>query len=121
MGEVLSQNEIDSLLAALDSRTIETHATEDACQNTQSVYLGRDVFLEPNKNRSYQGVKQRLYEGANVALEKGHSIVIGHVGAEGGENTANAILDTIPEIEKMGVKIVPLSELYESLKKENAV
>ena len=111
----------DNNLYFLDSRTIETHATEDACQNTQSVYLGRDVFLEPNKNRSYQGVKQRLYEGANVALKKGHSIVIGHVGAEGGENTAKAILDTIPEIEKMGVKIVPLSELYESLKKENAV
>jgi len=100
----------------LDSRTIETHATENACKNTNSIYLGRDVFLEPHKNRSYQGVKQRLFEGAQLALEKGYAIVIGHVGAEGGENTAMAIADTISEIEKMGVKIVPLSEIYEHLK-----
>lgn len=100
----------------LDSRTIETHATEDACKDTSSVYLGRDVFLEADKNRSYQGVKKRLIEGANLALSKGYSIVIGHVGAEGGKNTAQAILDTIDEIEKTGVKIVPLSEIYEDIK-----
>lgn len=96
----------------LDSRTIITNATEDACKETDSIYLGRDVFLEADKNRSYAGVCRRLIEGANVALEKGYSIVIGHVGAEGGENTVNAIYDTIEEIEKMGVKIVPLSEIY---------
>lgn len=100
----------------LDSRTIETQSTVQACKDTNSTYLGRDVFLEAEKNRSYQGVKQRLIEGANVALEKGRSIVIGHVGAEGGENTAKAILDTVDEIKKMGVKIVPLSEIYEDMK-----
>ena len=99
----------------LDSRTIETHATEDACQSTNSIYLGRDVFLEADKNRSYGGAKYRLLEGAKLAFEKGFSIVIGHVGAEGGENTAKAIVDTIAEIEKMGVKVVPLSEIYEYL------
>lgn len=96
----------------LDSRTIETDSTVQACNDTQSIYLGRDVFLEADKNRSYQGVKSRLIEGANKALEKGRAIVIGHVGAEGGENTAKAILDTVDEINKMGVKIVPLSEIY---------
>lgn len=100
----------------LDSRTIETHATEDACKETNSIYLGRDVFLEADKNRSYAGVCFRLKEAATIAKEKGYAIAIGHVGAEGGENTAKAILDTIPEIEKMGVKIVPLSEIYENLK-----
>ena len=103
----------------LDSRTIETNATEDACKNTNSIYLGRDVFLEPNKNRSYNGVQNRILEGANLALEKGYAIVIGHVGAEGGQNTANAIVDTAPLVEKMGVKIVPLSQIYNHLKKES--
>ena len=104
----------------LDSRTIETKATENACKNTGSVYLGRDVFLEPHKNRSYNGVQNRILEGANIALEKGYAIVIGHVGAEGGENTANAIIDTAPLVNKMGVDIVPLSKIYELLKQESA-
>lgn len=105
----------------LDSRTIETTATENACTETNSIYLGRDVFLEADKNRSYQGAKNRLIEGANIALDKGYSIVIGHVGAEGGENTASAILDTIPLLEKMGIQIVPLSEIYEIAKTYNQI
>ena len=100
----------------LDSRTIETSATENACKNTNSIYLGRDVFLEADKNRSYSGVCNRLFESANIAKEKGFAIAIGHVGAEGGENTAKAILDTLPQIKKMGIEIVPLSEIYEDLK-----
>ncbi len=100
----------------LDSRTIETKATENACKETNSIYLGRDVFLEADKNRSYAGVCSRLIETANLAKEKGFAIAIGHVGAEGGENTAKAILDTLPKIKEMGVEIVPLSEIYEDLK-----
>lgn len=105
----------------LDSRTIETKAVEDACYDSDSVYLGRDVFLEADKNRSYAGVKFRLEEGAKIAREKGYSIVIGHVGAEGGENTANAISDSLDKIEKEGVKIVPLSEIYELLKSKKTL
>lgn len=104
----------------LDSRTIETNATEDACKETNSIYLGRDVFLEADKNRSYQGVVYRLKQGAEIAKQKGYSIVIGHVGAEGGENTAKAILATVPELEKQGIKIVHLNDIYNMLKeKEN--
>lgn len=103
----------------LDSRTIVTNATEDACKETNSIYLGRDVFLEADKNKSYQGVCFRLLEGATKAKEKGYSIVIGHVGAEGGENTVKAILDTIPKIKEMGVEIVPLSEIYNDLLNKN--
>lgn len=100
----------------LDSRTIETHATEDACLETESIYLGRNVFLEADKNRSYAGVVSRLLEGAKIAQEEGFSIVIGHVGAEGGENTATAILNTISKIEDMGVEVVPLSKIHDTLK-----
>ena len=100
----------------LDSRTIETNATEQASKETNSIYLGRDEFLEADKNKSYNNVKFRLLEGAKKAIQTGSSIVIGHVGAEGGEQTAKAILDTLPEIKKMGVEIVPLSTLYEIAK-----
>ena len=102
----------------LDSRTIETKATEDACNDTNSIYLGRDVFLEADKNRSFNGVKYRLQQAVDLAKEKGYAIAIGHVGAEGGENTAKAILEMLPEIEKQGVKIVPLSAIYENLKQQ---
>ena len=97
----------------LDSRTIETKATEEACKDTDSIYLGRDVFLEADKNRTYSGVCNRLLETASLAKQNGTAIAIGHVGAEGGENTAKAILDTLPKIKEMGVEIVPLSEIYE--------
>lgn len=97
----------------LDSRTIETNAVVDAAKETDSIYLGRDEFLEADKNKSYANVKFRLLEGARKAIQNGTSIVIGHVGAEGGEQTAKAIIDTLPEIEKMGVEIVPLSTIYE--------
>lgn len=103
----------------LDSRTIITNATEDACKETHSIYLGRNVFLEADKNRSYSGVCKRLFEGAEIAKAEGYSIVIGHVGAEGGENTANAICDNIEKIQQMGVEIVPLSEIFVELKNQN--
>ena len=74
------------------------------------------MFLEADKNRSYSGVCYRLLEAAEIAKQNGTAIAIGHVGAEGGENTAKAILDTIPKIKEMGVEIVPLSEIYEILK-----
>lgn len=99
----------------LDSRTIVSGRAEEACREADYVYLGRDVFLEADKNRSYEGVKMRLLEGAEIAKQKGRAIVIGHVGAEGGENTARAILDTVDTVKKMGVEIVPLSVLYKDL------
>lgn len=102
----------DHNLYFLDSRTIETNAVTEASKETNSIYLGRDEFLEADKNKSYANVKFRLLEGARKAIQNGTSIVIGHVGAEGGEQTAKAIIDTLPEIEKMGVEIVPLSTIY---------
>ena len=100
----------------LDSRTIETQSVTDAAKETNSTYLGRDEFLEADKNKSYSNVKHRLLETAKKAISQGTAIAIGHVGAEGGINTAKAILDTIQEIKKMGVKVVNLSEIYNQIK-----
>ncbi|MBQ8451815.1 MAG: divergent polysaccharide deacetylase family protein [Clostridia bacterium] len=102
----------------LDSRTIETKATESACSKTGSLYLGRDVFLEANKNKTYSGVCFRLNEASNIAKQNGFAIAIGHVGAEGGENTAQAIIDMIPKLKENGIKIVPLSTIYEYKKSQ---
>lgn len=100
----------------LDSRTILADKCEEACNSAHSIYLGRDVFLEPEKNRSYAGVTSRLQEAANIAKEKGYAIVIGHVGAEGGINTARAIIDFSKTLEDQNIKIVPLSTIYNLIK-----
>lgn len=102
-----------------DSRTIKTNATQNACDETSSIYLGRDVFLEADKNKTYSGVKFRINEAINIAKEKGIAIAIGHVGAEGGENTARAIIDSLPLIKAEGVQIVPLSSIFEYMKNNN--
>jgi len=99
----------------LDSRTHLNTICDKVANEKSVVYLGRDEFLEPNGDRSYNGVKKHLLVGANLALEKGYSIVIGHVGAHGGENTAQAIKDTIKEIRDLGIEIVPLSKLNDNL------
>ena len=102
----------------LDSRTHIGTICQDVAKENNIVYLGRDEFLEPNGNKSYQGVKHHLMVATNLAKEKGYAIAIGHVGSHGGENTAKAIKDSINEIENMGVEIVPLSTIYEHLKNE---
>ena len=99
----------------VDSRTHLNTVCQQVAEQKNIVYLGRDEFLEPNGNRSYNGVKQHLLIGANLAKEKGFAIVIGHVGVHGGENTAKAIKDSVNEIKSMGVKIVPVSTLYKSI------
>ena len=57
--------------------------------------------------------------GINLAKQQGYAIVIGHVGAHGGENTANAVKDIIKIAESEEVELVYLSNLYETLKNKN--
>ena len=99
----------------LDSRTNVGDKCEEASQLTDSIYLGRDIFLEPHKNRTYSGVRNRLYEAEKTAESKGYAIVIGHVGAEGGINTARAIIDFAANLNDH-TEIVPLSEIYKLVK-----
>ena len=77
-------------------------------------YANRNIFLDNENNLEY--ILGQLEKTEKIALKHGYAIAIGHVGAEGGENTARAILDTIPKIKEMGVEIVPLHEIYENLK-----
>lgn len=99
----------------IDSRTHLNTLCEQVAGQKNILYLGRDEFLEPAGNRSYEGVKSHLLTGANLAKDRGYAIVIGHVGVHGGENTAKAIKDSIEDIKAMGVEIVPMSTLYKNL------
>ena len=72
-------------------------------------FLGRDVFLDSTDDREI--VKKNLRQAAEVALEKGYAVAIGHVGPEGGRVTASAIKELIPELEQAGITFVPVSRL----------
>ncbi len=103
----------------LDSRTNLGDKCEEASKMSNSIYLGRDVFLEPNKNKSYAGVISRLNQTISVADENGYAIAIGHVGAEGGTNTARAIIDFYKSLDKEKYNVVPLSSIYDLIKSKN--
>lgn len=104
----------------VDSRTHLNTKCEEVANEKNVIYLGRDEFLEPGGNRSQEGVQRHILEGIRIAKEKGHAIIIGHVGAHGGENTAKAIKDSIKAIQNAGVKLVTASELATFLNNKNS-
>lgn len=72
-------------------------------------FRGRDVFLDSTD--SVEQVKKNLRQAAEIALQKGTALAIGHVGPEGGKITAQAIRELIPELEQAGITFLPVSEL----------
>ena len=72
-------------------------------------FQARDVFLDSTD--SVEVVKANLRKAAEVALEKGYALAIGHVGPEGGKITAEAIHSLIPELEAAGITFVTVSDL----------
>ena len=72
-------------------------------------FQARDVFLDSTD--SVEVVKANLRKAAEVALEKGYALAIGHVGPEGGIITAEAIHSLIPELEAAGITFVTVSDL----------
>lgn len=72
-------------------------------------FLGRDVFLDSTD--SVEEVKKNLRKAAEVSLEKGYALAIGHVGPEGGMVTVQAIQELIPELEEAGITFVTVSDL----------
>lgn len=121
MGTGVSQNK--ELIAAimeeaknkrayfLDSRTIMNSACPKAAAETGVEFYERDFFLEPPGRPNYETAKQELLKAAKKAKQDGRAVAIGHIGPVGKEQTARAILDSLKEIEAMGVQIVPLSHI----------
>ena len=72
-------------------------------------FLARDVFLDSTDD--VEAVKVNLRKAAEIALEKGYALAIGHVGPEGGMVTVQAIKALIPELEAAGITFVTVSQL----------
>lgn len=108
--EVLGEKEllfVDSLTSA------KSLGQEIAAEKGVSFY-GRNVFLDSTD--SIEEVKANLRKAAEIALEKGEALAIGHVGPEGGKVTARAIGELIGELEKTGIRFVPVSCLEKDTK-----
>lgn len=96
----------------LDSLTSQKSVCERVAGECEVPFLVRHVFLE-NGNRAKSHVVKKLKEAVKIAQSRGSCVVIGHVGPEGGKNTAAAIAELIPYFEQQGVQIVPASQLLE--------
>ncbi len=89
---------LDSLT---DSRSV-------ACRVAKKVGVKcfqRDVFLDNSKDEAY--ILHQLTLLARLALRKGYAVAIGHPS----QATLEALRRGLPKLEKMGIKVVPLSEL----------
>lgn len=56
----------------------------------------RDVFLDSTQSK--EKIKDNLRKAIKIANEKGYSVAIGHIGAEGGKVTAEAIKEVLNEV-----------------------
>ena len=95
----------------VDSKTVENSIVSEAAEDLGIPYLVRDVFLDSTKKQG--DIEAQLMRLANIALKRGYAIGIGHVGPEGGDVTAEAILKMYPKISEKGVKFVFVSDIFD--------
>lgn len=93
----------------VDSKTAYHPVCSKVASELGVVCFERDVFLDGKQPKSF--VKKRLAEAEEIALKAGQALAIGHVGAEGGKVTAEAIEEMLPEFDEKGIQLVFVSEL----------
>jgi uncharacterized protein len=95
----------------IDSKTSMNSIVKKIAEDLEVPVLERAVFLDNQKD--IDSLKRQIRQLEQIALEKGYAVAIGHVGPEGGIVTAKAIKEMIPELEAMGIEIVPVSYLFQ--------
>lgn len=95
----------------VDSKTSQKSVIREIAEEYGVKVYERDVFLDNSKD--LYNIKKQIKKLELVAEENKIAIGIGHVGPEGGKVTAKAIQEMIPEIESLGLIIVPISMLGE--------
>ncbi|MDP8230062.1 MAG: divergent polysaccharide deacetylase family protein [Candidatus Gorgyraea atricola] len=110
MSIVLSELEKRKLFF-LDSLTAPDSACSYLAHEVGLKCAVRDVFLDITDQTDLANfetyIRKQIRELAAIALEKRSAIGVGH----NKKITLNAIKDAIPELEKQGIKIVPLKTL----------
>jgi polysaccharide deacetylase 2 family uncharacterized protein YibQ len=88
----------------LDSMTTPGSVAKKVAAQVGAVCLRNDLFLDTQSNDEKK-VSKMFERAEGIALSKGKAIVIGHL--YGG--TLKALKDKLPELEKKGIKLVPVS------------
>lgn len=94
----------------VDSVTTAKSIASDTAKELGVPTVKRDVFLDSTQDKNK--IKENLRKAIKIAEEKGSSLAIGHVGAEGGKVTAAAIKEILEEAGNR-VDFVFASELVE--------
>ena len=89
----------------LDSKTTSRSVGRAVSKEYGVPYVARDVFLD--NERRYDYIMGQFRATERVAKSKGYAIAIGHPYPQ----TLQALKDWLKDIEKRGIKIVPLSDL----------
>lgn len=108
--EVVLKVAKENNLYFLDSRTTSQSVAAMTANSIGTTCLENNIFLEVNKNQA--AIEKQLAKLGDIALRKGYSIGIGHVGPEGGTVTIQAIKAMQPILEEQGIRFVFVSDLF---------
>ncbi len=125
MGSLITEDteKMERLLASardrglffVDSVTSAKSVGAETAERLGVPYLKRDVFLDSTQDKAK--IKENIKKAIEIAEEKGYAVAIGHVGAEGGAVTAQALEEVYDEV-KDKVEFVTAGELVEKIKEE---
>lgn len=90
----------------LDSRTHAASRAHAAARTAGVPALTRDVFLDHERSRAY--IRDRLYDLARIAAERGQALGIGHVTHP---DMYHVLREMLPKLRKIGIQFVHASEL----------
>lgn len=115
MGSKASANQrvMQGLLDLIKARDL-FYIDSSTSQDSVAAHLARENDVPTKENYLFidniddkQEIKEMILHLAEVALDKGELLIIGHVK----ENTAQAIKETIPKLEEKGIKLVYASQM----------
>lgn len=93
----------------LDNNTKKQPEIEKIARLKGVKYHMASIML--NEKKSKEHIKKQLIKAGEAALEKGNAIAVGHVGYEGSDAFAEAIIEMLPEFDKKNIRLVFVSEL----------
>ncbi len=92
----------------VDSHTSKNTVAFDTCRSLEMNCGISEKFIDNSADPAY--IKEKLFEGAQLALKNKEIIVIGHLRP----NTVAVLENILPEIEKEGVQIVTVGEVLKN-------
>jgi len=91
----------------VDSKTTNKSVIAEVAMKYRLNFAMNDGFLERKNNEDESYIQRKLAAVAKIAKRRGKAVVIGHPYKE----TIKVLAEEIPNLEKQGFKIVPITEV----------